>query len=56
MGASEIGDEIELKAVQLQFPSARTLDKNESLYQVNEFPFSIVFIHFIHFIRIGGAN
>lgn len=30
---SEVGDDIELKAVQLQFPSARTLDKNDALYQ-----------------------
>ncbi|XP_057366753.1 protein NDRG3-like isoform X1 [Daphnia carinata] len=30
---AEVGDDIELKAVQLQFPSARTLDKNNSLYQ-----------------------
>jgi len=30
---AEIGDDIELKAVQLQFPSARTLDKNASLYK-----------------------
>ena len=31
---AEVGDDIELKAVQLQFPSARTLDKNASLYKV----------------------
>ena len=31
---AEVGDDIELKAVQLQFPSARTLDKNTSLYKV----------------------
>jgi len=30
---AEVGDDIELKAVQLQFPSARTLDKNTSLYK-----------------------
>jgi len=30
---SEVGDDIELKSVQLQFPSARTLDKNASLYK-----------------------
>lgn len=30
---AEVGDDIELKAVQLQFPSARTLDKNASLYK-----------------------
>lgn len=31
---NDAGDDIELKAVQLQFPAARTLDKNASLYQV----------------------
>jgi len=30
---AEAGDDIELKSVQLQFPSARTLDKNADLYQ-----------------------
>jgi len=30
---TDIGDDIELKSVQLQFPSARTLDKNAQLYQ-----------------------
>jgi pimeloyl-ACP methyl ester carboxylesterase len=29
----DVGDDIELKSVQLQFPSARTLDKNAQLYQ-----------------------
>ena len=32
---AEAGDDIELKSVQLQFPSARTLDKNADLYQVS---------------------
>lgn len=31
---AEVGEDIELKGVQLQFPSARTLDKNTSLYKV----------------------
>ena len=31
---AEAGDGIEMRAVQLEFPSARTLDKNASLYQV----------------------
>lgn len=38
--ANEVGDDIELKSVQLQFPSARTLDKNASLYQVCKMVFS----------------
>lgn len=32
--AADIGDDIELKSVQLQFPATRTLDKNASLYKV----------------------
>lgn len=30
---AEVGDDIELKAVSLQFPASRTLDKNASLYK-----------------------
>lgn len=33
---AEVGGDIELKVVQLQFPSTRTLDKNPSLYKVTK--------------------